>query len=87
MTDDVIPDLGNVNDVVHCAAVYNLTAGEAEQRATNVEGTRGVIALARRLDATLHHVSSIAVAANFAGEYTEADFDVGQELPTPYHQK
>jgi NAD(P)-dependent dehydrogenase (short-subunit alcohol dehydrogenase family) len=51
-----------------------------------VDGTRAVIDLARRLDATLHHVSSIAVAGNFRGEYTEADFDVGQQLPTPYHQ-
>jgi NAD(P)-dependent dehydrogenase (short-subunit alcohol dehydrogenase family) len=34
----------------------------------------------------LHHVSSIAVAGDFRGEYTEDDFDVGQQLPTPYHQ-
>ena len=54
---------------MHCAAFHNSTAGEAEQ-AANVEDTRGVIALACRLDATLHHVSSIAVAGNFAGEYT-----------------
>jgi NAD(P)-dependent dehydrogenase (short-subunit alcohol dehydrogenase family) len=39
-----------------------------------------------RLNATLHHVSSIAVAGTFPGEYTEEDFDVAQELPTPYHQ-
>ena len=45
-----------------------------------------MIELARRLDATLHHVSSIAVAGEFRGEYTESDFDVGQPLPTPYHQ-
>ena len=56
------------------------------QRAANVEGTRAVIALARRLDATLHHVSSIAVAGTYRGEYTEDDFDVAQDLPTPYHQ-
>ncbi|WP_142245632.1 SDR family oxidoreductase, partial [Mycobacterium sp. IS-836] len=70
----------------HCAAIYDLTAGEAAQRAANVEGTRAVIELAQRLGATLHHVSSIAVAGDFAGEYTEDDFDVGQQLPTPYHQ-
>ena len=68
---------------MHCAAIYDITAGEAEQRAANVEGTRAVIELAQRLDATLHHVSSIAVAGDFAGEYTEDDFDVGQQLPTP----
>jgi len=86
LTDDVLAELGPVDHVVHCAAIYDITAAEAEQRATNVEGTRAVIELARRLDATLHHVSSIAVAGDFAGEYTEDDFDVGQGLPSPYHR-
>jgi thioester reductase-like protein/short-subunit dehydrogenase len=86
LTDDALAELGNVDHIVHCAAVYDLTAGESEQRAANVEGTRAVVGLARRLDATLHHVSSIAVAGTFPGEYTEADFDVGQQLPTPYHR-
>jgi len=85
-TQEAIAELGEVDHLVHCAAIYDITAGEAEQRAANVEGTRSVIELARRLDATLHHVSSIAVAGDFAGEYTEDDFDVGQQLPTPYHQ-
>jgi NAD(P)-dependent dehydrogenase (short-subunit alcohol dehydrogenase family) len=51
-----------------------------------VEGTRAVIDLACRLEATLHHVSSIAVAGTYRGEFTEDDFDVAQDLPTPYHQ-
>ena len=85
-TQETIAELGEVDHLVHCAAIYDITAGEAEQRAANVEGTRSVIELARRLDATLHHVSSIAVAGDFAGEYAEDDFDVGQQLPTPYHQ-
>ncbi|KLO43478.1 short-chain dehydrogenase [Mycobacterium nebraskense] len=86
LTDEALAELGRVDHVVHCAAIYDITAGEAEQRATNVEGTRAVIELARRLGATLDHVSSIAVAGDFPGEYTEDDFDVGQRLPTPYHQ-
>ncbi|MGH3553185.1 MAG: SDR family oxidoreductase, partial [Mycobacterium sp.] len=86
LTDEAVAELGDVAHVVHCAAIYDITASDADQRAANVDGTGAVIELARRLDATLHHVSSIAVAGNFRGEYTEADFDVGQELPTPYHQ-
>ena len=90
LTDEVIAELGGpegrVDHVVHCAAIYDITTDEAGQRATNVEGTRAVIDLAQRLDATFHHVSSIAVAGDFAGEFTEDDFDVGQQLPTPYHQ-
>ena len=72
--------------MVHCAAIYDITAPESAQWAANVEGTRSVIGLALRLDATLHHVSSIAVAGTYRGEYTEDDFDVAQDLPTPYHQ-
>ena len=75
-----------IDHIVHCAAIYDITVGEAAQRAANVEGTRAVIELALALGATLHHVSSIAVAGTFDGEYTENDFDVAQELPTPYHQ-
>lgn len=86
LTDEAIAELGTVDHVVHCAAIYDITVAEEEQRAANVDGTRAVIALALRLDATLHHVSSIAVAGTYRGEYTEDDFDVGQDLPTPYHQ-
>ncbi|WP_409427053.1 SDR family oxidoreductase [Mycobacterium sp. SMC-11] len=86
LTDSALTELGDIDHVLHCAAVYDITAGAAEQQAANVEGTRAVIGLAKRLDATLSHVSSIAVAGNYAGEFTEDDFDIGQELPTPYHQ-
>ncbi|MBW0016286.1 MAG: SDR family oxidoreductase [Mycobacterium sp.] len=86
LADAALAELGDVDHLVHCAAIYDITAGEPEQRAANVEGTRAAIDLARRLGATFHHVSSIAVAGDFRGEYTEDDFDVGQQLPTPYHQ-
>ncbi len=86
LSDESIAELGSVDHVVHCAAIYDITVDEEAQRAANVEGTRAVIALARRLGATLHHVSSIAVAGTHRGEFTEDDFDVAQDLPTPYHQ-
>ncbi|WP_156690505.1 SDR family oxidoreductase [Mycobacterium sp. Marseille-P9652] len=66
-------ELTGADHVVHCAAV-------------DTAGTRAAIALALRLGATFHHVSSVAVAGDFAGEYTEDDFDVGQRLPTAYHR-
>ncbi|OBH90565.1 SDR family oxidoreductase [Mycobacterium sp. E2989] len=86
LADETVAELGRVDHVVHCAAIYDITADEAQQRATNVDGTRAVVGLAQRLGATLHHVSSIAVAGDFPGEYTEDDFDVGQRLPSPYHR-
>src|ERR1700677_4605688 len=59
LSAETVAELGQVDHLVHCAAIYDITVGEAEQRAANVEGTRAVIALAQRLDATMHHVSSI----------------------------
>ena len=49
-------------------------------------GTEAALALSRELGATLHQLSSVAVAGDFAGEYTEDDFDVGQQLPTRRHR-
>jgi thioester reductase-like protein/short-subunit dehydrogenase len=86
LSEETLAELGSIDHVVHCGAIYDVTADDDAQRAANVDGTKAVIDLALRVDATLHHVSSIAVAGTFPGEYTEDDFDVAQDLPTPYHQ-
>ena len=86
LSDPALTELRVIDHVLHCAAIYDITAGAVEQQAANVEGTRAVIELAKQLDATLSHVSSIAVAGDYQGEFTEDDFDIGQGLPTPYHQ-
>jgi NAD(P)-dependent dehydrogenase (short-subunit alcohol dehydrogenase family) len=71
----------------HLAAVYDMTASEERNRNVNVGGTAEAVALARALKAgCLHHVSSIAVAGEFRGEFREDMFDEGQRLPSPYHQ-
>ena len=49
-------------------------------------GTEAALALSRELGATLHQLSSVAVAGDFAGEYTEDDLNVGQQLPTRRHR-
>ncbi len=71
--------------VLHLGAIYDITAGD-EQASTNVEGTRSVVELAAKLGATLHHVSSVAVAGDYPGTFSETDFDCGQGFPTPYHR-
>ncbi|MPZ66139.1 MAG: SDR family oxidoreductase [Pseudonocardiaceae bacterium] len=81
-----LDDLAGVDHVVHLAAIYDLTAGEQANHTTNVEGTRRVIELAARVGAgCLHHVSSVVVAGDHPGRFTESDFDTGQRLPSPYH--
>ncbi|HEY3465241.1 MAG TPA: SDR family oxidoreductase [Amycolatopsis sp.] len=78
--------LGPLDHVVHLGAIYDLTAGEEANRRANVEGTRHLLAFAAAADAGLvHHVSSIAVAGDHAGRFTEADFDLGQHFGSPYH--
>ncbi|MFC4128042.1 SDR family oxidoreductase [Nocardia rhizosphaerae] len=72
--------------VLHLGAVYDMTADEATAHAANVAGTRSVIELARRLGAVLHHVSSVAVAGDHRGKFFEEDFDLGQNLTSPYHR-
>jgi NAD(P)-dependent dehydrogenase (short-subunit alcohol dehydrogenase family) len=78
--------LGPLDHVVHLGAVYDLTADEATNHAANVDGTRNLIAFATAAGAgLLHHVSSIAVAGDHRGRFTEADFDLGQRFSSPYH--
>jgi NAD(P)-dependent dehydrogenase (short-subunit alcohol dehydrogenase family) len=78
--------VGHLDHVVHLGAIYDLTAGEDANRRANVEGTRHLLAFALAAEAGLvHHVSSIAVAGDHAGRFTEADFDLGQHFGSPYH--
>lgn len=79
--------IGRVDHVIHLAALYDMTRDDAAHQAINVEGTRRVVALANQLHAgCLHHVSSIAVAGEHAGRFTEDMFDEGQTLSSPYHR-
>ncbi len=90
--DLTAPGLGLAEDppsaehVVHLGAVYDMTAPEDSTYAANVEGTRAVIALAVESGAMLHHVSSVAVAGDHRGKFFEDDFDLGQNLESPYHR-
>ncbi len=78
--------LQGVDHVVHLAALYDMTADDERNRQVNVEGTRRVVELANAIGAgRFHHVSSVAVAGEHPGRFTEEMFDEGQELPSPYH--
>ncbi len=77
----------NGADIYHLAAVYDLEAPAEENERANVEGTRNVVALAQRLGARIHHMSSIAVAGGrWRGKFTEAMFAEGQVLDHPYYR-
>ncbi len=74
-------------DIYHLAAVYDLEASEQDNERANVGGTANVVALARRLGARIHHMSSIAVAGGrWKGKFTEEMFAEGQVLDHPYYR-
>lgn len=74
--------------VFHAAALYDLTADPEVLRATNVEGTRKLLAWLERgrFTGTLHHVSSIAVAGDYRKKFTEEMLEKRQDFPTEYHR-
>jgi NAD(P)-dependent dehydrogenase (short-subunit alcohol dehydrogenase family) len=74
-------------DIYHLAAVYDLEASEQENERANVEGTRNVVELARKIGARLHHVSSIAITGDrWKGNFTEGMFAEGQVLDHAYYR-
>ena len=74
-------------DVFHLAAVYDLEASSDAAEIANVTGTKHVIDLAKSVDATLHHTSSVAVAgSHWKGKFTEEMFAEGQVLDHPYYK-
>jgi NAD(P)-dependent dehydrogenase (short-subunit alcohol dehydrogenase family) len=77
---------GTVDHVVHLAALYDMTADAEANTRTNVGGTQEALALATDVRAgCFHHVSSVAVAGDYHGVFSEVMFDEGQRLPSPYH--
>ncbi|MGH9274803.1 MAG: SDR family oxidoreductase, partial [Acidimicrobiales bacterium] len=78
---------GTIDHLVHLAALYDMTTDDATNEAVNVGGTASVVELANRLEVgCLHHVSSVAVAGDYPGTFTEDMFDEGQPLTSPYHR-
>src|SRR3954471_12304600 len=79
--------LEGVEHFFHLAAIYDMTADEERNRRLNVNGTNNAIDLANELEAGhFHHASSIAVAGEYEGHFTEDSFDEGQDLTHPYHR-
>lgn len=74
--------------VFHLAALYDLEATRESLTRLNTDGTRHLCSwLAESsFQGVLHHVSSIAVAGNYQGVFTEEMFDEGQDFPHAYHQ-
>ncbi|OZC35121.1 short chain dehydrogenase [Marinobacter vinifirmus] len=76
---------GNVDHFFHLAAVYDMSADEEAQAATNIEGTRAAVQAAEAMGAKhFHHASSIAAAGLFKGIFREDMFEEAEKLDHPY---
>jgi len=82
---DVARLAGQINHFFHLAAIYDLEAGESDQVAANVEGTRNAVAAAEALKTgCFHHTSSIAAAGMYPGIFREDMFEEAEKLDDPY---
>jgi NAD(P)-dependent dehydrogenase (short-subunit alcohol dehydrogenase family) len=78
---------GRIEHFFHLAALYDMTADEAQNELINVRGTEHAVELAGDLQAGVFHLaSSVAVAGAYQGFFTEDMFDEEQPLPSPYHR-
>ncbi len=86
LTPTAIKNLtGKIKHFFHLAAIYDLTADEDSQIATNIDGTRNAVQLAEALKAgCFHHTSSIAAAGMFPGVFKEDMFEEAEGLDDPY---
>jgi nucleoside-diphosphate-sugar epimerase len=88
LTDAGLRALSDAGHCFHIAALYDIEADPDALAATNIDGTRHLLdALqAAGFGGRLNHVSSVAVAGNYADTFTESMFDEGQSFPHAYHR-
>jgi thioester reductase-like protein len=77
-----------VAEIYHLAAVYDLMVRREVGLAVNVEGTRQVLAFARRCGRLerLQYVSTCYVSGRHAGLFLESDLEKGQEFNNFYEE-
>ena len=83
-----IAALSEAGHCFHIAALYDIEADPEIIEKTNIDGTKHLLSVLRKagFKGRLHHVSSIAVAGDFADMFTESMLDEGQRLPHVYHR-
>lgn len=83
---DKIGEIKDVDGFYHLGAIYDLSADQAQQQKSNVEGTKEAVKLAEKIGAKcFHHVSSIVAAGFYEGTFTEEMFYEAKDLDkNPY---
>lgn len=80
--------LSSTRELYHLAAVYDLAVERDLAERVNVDGTRHVLDFAAECAALerLHYVSTCYVSGRYAGTFTEADLDKGQDFNNAYEE-
>jgi NAD(P)-dependent dehydrogenase (short-subunit alcohol dehydrogenase family) len=88
LSDEGIAALSQAAHCFHIAALYDIEGPADLTEKTNIEGTKHLLSALRKASfaGRLHHVSSIAVAGDYTGTFTESMFEQGQTLPDAYHR-
>ncbi len=83
---ELLEKLAKVDMIIHAAALYDLDLGHEPHYRHNVVGTTHVLHLARLLKNRPHfaYISTIAIAGDSKGNFTEDMFDIGQKFSDPY---
>jgi nucleoside-diphosphate-sugar epimerase len=88
LDSQTVSELGEVDMVVHSAAITDFGLPEHRYTEINVEGTAHALALARRLDAGFVYVSTTYVCGETEGVFYEDQLDIGQRFSNDYeHSK
>lgn len=76
----------SVTHIFHGGALYDLNATRTQNYLNNVVGTQNVLSFIRRARALqrFHYVSTIAVAGDFEGRFSESELNVGQKFQNSY---
>ena len=79
---------GDVAEIWHLAAVYDLSVARDVGMAVNVEGTRNVLRFAEGCGGLRrhHYVSTCYVSGRHCGPFRESDLDVGQRFNNFYEE-
>ena len=79
---------GEVREIYHLAAVYDLMVARAIGVRVNVDGTRNMLDYAEGCSGLerFHYVSTCYVSGRHAGIYRETDLDVGQDFNNYYEE-
>lgn len=93
--DITLPHLGleptssvpSFQHVFHLAGQYDITASAENLHQVNVTGTQHLLDWleTQHFSGVFHHMSSVAVAGDYQGQFDESNFDLGQSHPHPYH--